>query len=76
VPAAFEVDRELFTDVTGRSVRTREAIVVAIRSLRGDLEAMAAGSDQYGWPTARSARLLLDDLDRENPEDAGAQQPS
>jgi hypothetical protein len=37
---------------------------------------MAAGPDQYGWPTAQSARLQLDHLDRENPEDAGAQQPS
>lgn len=59
----FSVDREQFTDPTGRVVHTKQANIAEIESLRGDLAFIAARHEPVPDPAAHSARQLLDALD-------------
>ena len=59
----FSVDREEFVDPSGSTIRTKDAIVTAVRSTREDLQRLAR--EQVVVPTAKSAQDLLEQLDEE-----------
>jgi hypothetical protein len=59
----FSVDREEFVDPSGSTIRTKDAIVTAVRSTREDLQRLA--QEQVAFPPAKSAQDLLEQLDEE-----------
>ncbi|UUV29886.1 hypothetical protein NQK81_34765 [Amycolatopsis roodepoortensis] len=59
----FGVDREEFIDPSGSTIRTKDAIVAAVRSAREDIQRLAR--DQVVAPTSTSAQDLLEQLDDE-----------
>jgi hypothetical protein len=58
----FEVDREVFVDPAGSMIDAKAAIIATVGSIREDIERLA--QQPAADPTAKSARDLLELLDR------------